>query len=233
MKSLLTPFMLLLLYAPYVFATDSHFENHQNIKNEAHSYLVSKLDAQKVEYTVEIQNIDSRLKLKKCSSAIEINLTQAHVKPGKNTLNIQCKSSAPWRIFMTARVKIFSYALVSKHPLNKGHLIKEVDLKLEKIQLTGLRSAYLSDAKQAINHVLKRRVNRGDIISVNNLSKRMLIKKGDNITIIAKNNGFQIGMKGIALMAGSKGDKIKVKNIKTKKVIQGIIFDTQTVRVNI
>jgi len=65
------------------------------------------------------------------------------------------------------------------------------------------------------------------------LAKQTLIKKGDTISIIAKNNGFQISMKGIALMAGSKGDKIKVKNIKTKKTIQGIVFDTQTVRVNI
>jgi len=232
MKPLFT-FLLLLLFAPLVFAISSHFEDHQEIKNEAHSYLVSKLDTKKVEYSVEIQNIDSRLKLKKCPSFIEIKLTQADVKPGKNTLNIQCKSSTPWRIFMTAQVKIFSYALVSKQPLNKGHLIKENDLKLEKIQLTGLRSAYLSDVKQAINHVLKKRVNRGGIISVNNLSKPTLINRGDNVTIIAKNNGFQISMKGVALMAGSKGDKIKVKNIKTKKIIQGIVFDTQTVRVNI
>lgn len=233
MKAFFAPLIFLLLFAQFVFATDTHFESHQDIKNQAHSYLASKLDAKNIEYTIEIQNIDPRLKLKKCPLVVEIKSTQLHVKPGKNTLNIQCKSPTPWRIFMTAQVKIFSYALVAKYPLNKGHLINENDLKLEKIILTGLRSAYLSDSNKAVNHVLKRRVNRGSIISVNNLSKPTLIKKGDNITIIAKNNGFEISMKGIALMAGGKGDKIKVRNSKTKKIIQGIISDTQTVKVNI
>jgi flagella basal body P-ring formation protein FlgA len=65
------------------------------------------------------------------------------------------------------------------------------------------------------------------------LSKPTLIKKGDKITIIAKNNGFQISMKGTALTAGGKDDKIRVKNSKTKKIIQGIIFDAQTVKVTL
>ncbi|MEW4982913.1 MAG: flagellar basal body P-ring formation chaperone FlgA [Cycloclasticus sp.] len=233
MKLFLKALVFLLLSPSLAMASNTRFENHQNIKDQAYSYIESKLNSKETEYSIKIHHIDHRIKLKKCTSAIDINLTQAHVKPGKNTLNIQCSSPVPWRVFMTANVTIFSYALVSKHPLNKGHLIQKSDLALKKIVITGRRTAYLNDTKQAINHVLKRRVNRGDIISVNNLAKQTLIKKGDTISIIAKNNGFQISMKGIALMAGSKGDKIKVKNIKTKKTIQGIVFDTQTVRVNI
>jgi flagella basal body P-ring formation protein FlgA len=104
---------------------------------------------------------------------------------------------------------------------------------LKKIELTNLRSAYLSDTHLAVNLVLKRRINRGDIISVNNLSKPILIKKGDSVIILAKTNGFQISMKGTALVNGSKGDKIKVKNVRTKKIIQATVFDKHTVKVNL
>jgi flagellar basal body P-ring formation protein FlgA len=233
MKLILHLLLSSLLFSSCAYAIDTPFENHQDLNKKVYAYLSATLDAQEADYQIEIQNIDSRLKLKKCPSNIEIKSTLAHIKPGKNTLIMQCVGSTPWRVFMTARVKLFSYAVVSKHPLNKGHLIKESDLKLEKIQLTQLRSSHLSDIKQATNQVLKKRINRHEVVSVNNLSKPIIIKKGETITIVAKNNGFQISMKGVALMAGSKGDKIKVKNIKTKKVIQGIVFDAQTVKVKL
>ncbi|MDX2425651.1 MAG: flagellar basal body P-ring formation chaperone FlgA, partial [Cycloclasticus sp.] len=92
---------------------------------------------------------------------------------------------------------------------------------------------YLRDADQAVNYVLKKRLRRGDIVSVNNLSKPIIIKRGDTIEILAKNNEFQISMKGVALKAGSKGDKIKVKNMKTQRTIQGIILDNHTVKVDL
>ncbi len=233
MNKSFTLFIFIFFAIPAAYAKNIQFESHQVIKNKALAYLSSRLDAEDIEHTLQIQHIDPRLKLKKCPLDIEISLTQELVKPGKNTLNIQCKSPAPWRVFITADVTLFSRALVAKYPLNKGHLIQKNDLKLETIKLTGLRTAYLSDPDRAVNHVLKRRVQRGDLISVKNLSKPTLIKKGDKITIIAKNNGFQISMKGTALTAGGKDDKIRVKNSKTKKIIQGIIFDAQTVKVTL
>jgi flagella basal body P-ring formation protein FlgA len=233
MKLFLKTLIFSFLYSATTFAAESLYESHQHIKDRATSFLTSQLSEIKGDYNIHIKNIDHRLKLKKCTNDIQINLTQSQVKPGKNTLNVQCVSSTPWRIFMSADVKLFLPVLVTKRPLNKGHLIQKNDIKLEKVQLTGHQSAYLSNPKQALNHVLKRRMNRGDIISVNNLSKPVLIKKGDGINIRVNNNGFQISMKGIALAPGSKGEKIKVKNSKTKKIIQGTIFNSSTVIVDI
>jgi len=223
----------LLLIPPSALAVESTFTNHQELKSKVHTYLTSKLTNDDVEFSVNVQNIDQRLKLKNCPEEIEIKATKEPIKAGRNTVSVRCNSGVSWRIFMTAQVKIFGQVIVSRHPLNKGHLIQKSDLELKKIELSTLRSTYLSNTKLAINHVLKRNINRGAVISVNNLSKPVLIKKGDAIVILAESNGFKISMKAIALSSGSKGDKIRAKNIKTKKIIQGIVFDAQTIRVNL
>ena len=222
-------FFLLSAHVPFAVATA--FESHENLKNNARAFLMTQLEGNKVDFSIQVNNIDQRLKLIKCPVDIDIKLMQAHVKPGKNTLNVECLSGTPWRIFIRAQVKLFTPLVVSKRPLNRGHLIQENDIQLTRTELTGRQSAYLSSTDQAIGYEVNRRVKAGDIISVNNLSKPLIIKKGDAVTILAKNEGFQISMKGIASMAGSKGDKIKVKNIKTKKIVQGIIIDAQTVKV--
>jgi flagella basal body P-ring formation protein FlgA len=218
-------------FDPYLFPIFKIISNKNGVIN---TDLQNALQYTQPAITQAINKLNSKgliiYKVDKCDKRKKI----IHLsEKGKNTLKIECISQTPWRIFMTAQVQLFSHALVFNQPFNKGHLLKESDITLKKIELTGHRSAYLSESKHAINHVLKRRVRRGDLVSVNILSTPTLIKKGDNITIIAKNKGFQISMKGIALMAGGKNDKIKVKNIKTKKIIQGIISDSQTVRVSI
>jgi flagellar basal body P-ring formation protein FlgA len=231
MKLFLKLFIFLLMSTQLAFAVDTSFESHQNLKNAVHAFLTTQLQGGKADFNIQVQNIDQRLKLKKCPVELEIKTIQAHVKPGKNTLNVECRSDTPWRIFMSAQVKLFTDLVVSRHPLNKGHLIQESDVQLTRVELTGRQSASLSSTKQVIGYIVNRRVKAGNIINANNLSKPLLIKKGDRVTILAKQKGFQISMEGIALMSGSKGDKIKIKNIKTKKIIQGIIFDAQTVKV--
>ena len=231
MKLFFKIIIFFLLSAHIPFAAATVFESHENLKNNARTFLTAQLEGSNVDFSIQVNNIDQRLKLIKCPVDVDIKLMQAHVKPGKNTLNVECISDTPWRIFMRAQVKLFTSVVVSKHPLNRGQIIQENDIQLTRTELTGRQSAYLSSIDQAVGFEVNRRVKAGDIISVNNLSKPVLIKKGDAVTILAKNEGFQISMKGIASMAGSKGDKIKVKNIKTKKVVQGIIIDAQTVKV--
>ncbi|MEH6504094.1 MAG: flagellar basal body P-ring formation chaperone FlgA [Cycloclasticus sp.] len=233
MKLFLKKVFFLLLIVQPVLAADDLFEDHQHIKQQAVSFLSTKLDALENEYTIQILNIDHRLKVKKCPSKIEINLAEDRIKAGKNTLKVRCNSGTPWRLFMSANIKLFAYAITTKNPLRKGHQIQKNDLELKKIELANLRSPYLTNANQAVNFVLKKRLNRGEIVSVNNLSKPIIIKKGDAIEILAKNKGFQISMKGVALKSGSKGDKITAKNMKTRRTIQGIILDKHTVKVNL
>lgn len=233
MKLFLKALLILLAIPSLAFASPPIFESHQSIKQYASDFIDSKLNKTAGKFTIQIQDIDQRLKLKKCNNDIIIKLVSEPIKPGRNTLSVSCTPDSTWRIFMTAHVKLFTFVLISKRPLSKGHLIQKNDVLLKKINVTNLRSAYLTRPDTAINKVLKRRINEGSVISVNNLSEPILIKRGDSVTILAKTNGFEISMKGTALVNGGQGDKIKVRNTRTKKVIQATIVDKYTVNVNL
>jgi len=233
MKLFSKTLIFLLLSTPAAFATSATFTNHQELKGTVHAYLTSKLSNLDTEFSINVLSIDQRLKLKKCPIALEIKASREPIKAGRNTVSVRCDADVSWRIFMSAHVQLFGHVLVSRHPLSKGHLIRKEDIELQRIELNGLRSNYLTHSKSAINNVLKRSINRGVIISVKILSKPTLINKGDTITILAKNNGFKISMKAIALSAGAKGDKIRARNVKTKKIVQGTVLNSQTILVSI
>jgi len=233
MKLLLKTWVFILLYIPLTAVAKPQFESHQAIKQLAHEHLLKLIDNTDGEYQLSVQNIDPRIKLKKCPAPIDIQLTTEHIKTGKNTLKVSCPSSQPWRLFISAQVKLFTSVIVAKHPLAKGQQIQASDLILQRTDVTLLRSSYHTDKQQLINYIVKRRLKRGEVVNNRHLAKAILIKRGAMVNILAKSEGFKISMQGIALNNASKGELIKVKNSKSKKIIQGIAIDSQTVRVTL
>lgn len=214
-------------------ASESYLEDHNAIKQQARAFLATNLNSIGKEYNIQVHPIDPRLKLKKCPSALQIQLRETPIKTGRNTLNIRCVSSADWRIFISSTITLFDSVVVAKKTMRKGHLIQHNDVHLMKKKITHLNSLHLSDPTLAINLVLKKTLSKGDIINANTLSKPILINRGDQVSILASNNGFTISMKGTALKKGSLGDKIRVKNTRTKKIIQAVVTDKTTVKVTL
>jgi len=68
-------------------------------------------------------------------------------------------------------------------------------------------------------------------LTANNLTNPILIKRGDTVNIIAQREGFKITMKGQAMANGSIGERIKVKNLSTKKIINGSVTSKHSVKV--
>ena len=58
------------------------------------------------------------------------------------------------------------------------------------------------------------------------------IKRGQLVRIVAEKNGIYVETTGRALQNGRIGDTIKVKNIYSRKVIEGKVKDEETVVVN-
>ena len=234
MKLFLIGIFFLALPFHVLLASENLYQGHQDIKKQAYDFVTSGLEKTANQYSVRVSDLDARLKLSRCVDPLSITATRTPLMPGKNTLNIRCPTMAtPWRIFTTVSIRLFDQALVAKKPLKRGQLIKDDDVDLQQIEVKNSHFSYLLDNERGlvINHVLKRNLNRGDLFKRLYLKKQTLINKGDRVTIVVKKPGFQISMKGIALNAGGAGEKIKLKNIRTKKIIQAIVVNKQVVHV--
>ncbi len=234
MKLFLIGIFFLILPFQVLLANENLYQAHEGIKKQAHGFVSSYLEQTASQYSVRVSDLDYRLKLSKCRDPLSITATRTPLTPGKNTLNIRCPTmTTPWRIFMTVNIRLFDQALVANKPLKRGQLIKDEDIDLQQIEVKNNRFSYLlgHERELVINHILKRNLNRGDLFNRLHLKNQTLINKGDRVTILVKKPGFQISMKGIALNAGGAGEKIKLKNIKTKKIIQGIVINKQMVQV--
>lgn len=111
----------------------------------------------------------------------------------------------------------------------KGEIISPEALKVLTVRMNRVKPNFLIEKEQLVNKEAKKVLKEGKIVLDREVGSKVLIKKGDIVTVVYKTNMMQITAKVEALGGGSKGDKIEMLNPKSKKVLYGEIIDRDTV----
>jgi flagella basal body P-ring formation protein FlgA len=110
-------------------------------------------------------------------------------------------------------------------------LVQEQDVKLLEKDLAGIRAGYYQDLSQVVGKQVARTVSMGAAITTNMVKPQMQIKRGQQISLIAVSHGLKVQMTGEALADGATGERIRVRNLSTKKVLEGIVRSATTVEI--
>ena len=214
-----------------VLAESGKFESIDTIKATAQDFLSSHSEIQdQANTTVSIGNIDARLTLPTCGTPLEAFLPSGAKVLGKTTIGVRCQAPRPWTLYVPAKVASFSQVLVTNAPLRRGHLVSAQDVSLQSRDSSSLNRAYLSDPEQVIGKVLKKNLARRALFTDAVLTEPHIIDKGQHIDLQAGRHGLQVSVTAVALSGGAVGEKIRVKNLSSSKIIEGTILASGAVR---
>ncbi|MGD7035710.1 flagellar basal body P-ring formation chaperone FlgA [Methylotuvimicrobium buryatense] len=217
---------LLVLLAPYQsgFAAP-HYQTHASIYQTVTRFITGQLGSS-ADYDIHISPLDSRLKLPKCAD--ELTAFTAHNEPlraGRFSVGVRCgEGPKPWSIFTTGSLKIMQDVLVLARPVSRGQILTRQMLTIEKRDQATLRSSYFSQIESVENKQSLRNLPAGSVVTVNNVTDAVLIKRGEKITISASSPGYNVRMQGKAMMDGVKGQSIRVKNVSSGRTITATVI---------
>lgn len=117
--------------------------------------------------------------------------------------------------------------------INKGETITADNLKSIKIRSNRIKPQNLVEKDKLLKKEAKRNLREGKIVNDKDVGRVIMIKKGDVINSIYQNQAMQITAKAEALEDGCRGDKIEVRNTKSKKTFYGEVVDADTVKVEL
>lgn len=228
-------YMLALYTLAYIPVTVAEtWQTHGSIlwavKNFARKNLVTQ---QNQDAEITTGKLDSRLKLRKCDKYLQAYLPKGSRETGKTTIGVKCAGSTPWSLHVPVTISVYRNILVANRQLQKDAILAVSDLKLEKHDLADMPYGYLEDKDSVTGMKLKRRVMAGAVLTPAMLKKPRIVSRGQNITILAQSGRMAVRMAGKALENGAAGDRIKVKNIKSGKKLEGVISDAGEVEVDI
>jgi len=207
--------------------------NHQNITETARQFLDANIDkSQFSRVTIQMSQLDSRLRLAQCPLPLTSTLAPGSQFSGKTTVHIRCNSTSPWTVYISAQIQLYGKVVQTLTPLGRGHILKSTDLVLVEEDLSRIRYGYFTDKNNLIGKQLRRQLAQGRVIKANYVKSKTLVKRGELVSIIAENTGYSVKMTGTAMASGALGDRIRVKNTSSKRIIEGTIKEVGVVSIN-
>lgn len=172
---------------------------------------------------VEIPPLDPRLRLAECDKPLQAFTPGSQRGNGSLTVGVRCEGSSPWKIYVSARIKIFRPVVIANRPLPKGSPINLADVELQERDVTLLTDGFFTDPHALVGMLAKRPLGSGEILSASNLQAPTLVNKGDKVRIVARPGAFEVIMMGEAMRDGGRGDRIPVRNLSSGRVVEAII----------
>jgi flagella basal body P-ring formation protein FlgA len=176
-------------------------------------------------------SLDTRLRLARCDIPLEAFQPSGSRMLGNTTVGVRCTGSNTWTLYVPVSVSLFGEVVVAARPLPRNHLLTTADLKLARRDLAQLHAGYYSDIGQLVGKQAQRNIALDTAVSSLLVREPLAVRRGQRVSLIAAAGGLEVRMSGEAMSDGTAGQRIKVRNLTSKRIIDGIVKSATTIQV--
>ncbi len=206
-----------------------------------------KLISDKVSEAGIIQKMNRRLKQICNECVFEVQLKGFQVPKGKLEswdvalnqvpkggfsvpLNLAMLNERPKTIWLTGTVKSYKYYPVSQRLLKRGHVLTENDFNFQMREATYDRDGILRK-EDLIGKEVGKALVAGERIRSHLLNSPILVKYGQTVKVQSGNSILKVFVDGVVQQDARKGQTVRIKIPRTKKVVSAEVLDRSTVRI--
>ncbi len=184
---------------------------------------VANFSSQPSSITVPAGKLDYRLK------------NQIHAgHPGRKSISlvflVDGKDEAKMR--MSGDLRLYDNVVCVSRDVARNTVLSLNDLQIESRDISGWRQNFLIDPEEAVGKQLKTPLKDGTVLLDRFLMAPVLVKRGDQVVILAQSDRFRITALGEAKTAGGRGEMIRVKNLMSRKTLLARVKESGLVEVN-
>lgn len=213
-------------------AQAGNYQAAEPLRQSAKAFLDRQLAAVLENDTeITIGNLDRRLRLTACEQTPEAFLPAGTKLQGKLTVGLRCAGPKPWTVYIPAQIKTYTNVIAAARTLSRNTKITAADIINVRQETSRLHTGYFIHKDNVVGKILKHSMNVGQIFTPNRLKAPLLVRRGDEVTIIASTGGLQVRVKGKALKNAAKGEQIPVRNNQSKRIVQAIAVKSGIVNV--
>ena len=171
-------------------------------------------------YEIEVKQLDPRLRMPFCDKELTASLESPAQPLGRVTVRVRCEGGSPWTVFVPAQVHLFRNVVTVVRPMKRDAIVSDGDVALRERDVGLLGQGFLDSLDQAVGQKVVRPTVIDQILTPVHLEQPELVKKGDQVVIIARSGSMSVRMPGEALSDGGFNEQIRVKNLNSQRVIK-------------
>ncbi len=202
-----------------------------DIEHTAYMYALNEALASYNSPQVVVDSLDNRLRLQQCGTALNAFSNTTSNTLGSRTIGVKCQSPTEWTVYVPVKIKVLKHVVVAARPLAANQTLTAQDLRLELMDVSDLRQGFLPEREQVVGQQLKYPIAVGMVVPPRGLKLEKVVRRGEQIILVASAGTMEVRMNGTAMEDASVGDKIKVKNSSSQRVVEGIVQAAGIVKV--
>ncbi len=204
-----------------------------DIADTAYDFIADQFIDSNEDIQIITHQLDRRLRLNLCEIPLEAFSPGYALRQGRSTVGVRCNGKVPWSLYVPVTIKSFREVAVLTQAVVLNTVLTEKDISYEKYDINRLQSGFFERSDPLIGKILARSMAKGAVITKHLIKTPMAVKRGQSVTLIARNSVIEVRMTGKAMSKGAIGERIKVKNMKTKRIVEGVIIDKHLISVNL
>lgn len=230
MKRIASLFLLVLgsLFATATFAAAQSIDD---VQAAAEAFVRARLPESHMKQFVTAAKLDPRLRVESCTQPLETFEQSATSLGERVTVGVRCGAANTWTLYVPVAVEVEIPVLVLRRALARRARVAMIDVEPQTRRIPGNAAAFVQDAASLQGHRLKRSLAAGTALTVEMLVPDVLVRRGQQVTLIAASGPVEIRAQGHALTEGGVADRVRVQNTSSLKVVEGVVESDSVVRV--
>ena len=175
--------------------------------------------------------IQPGLQLQRCTGPIKPVIGPGRHMKDRVTVELRCTAPVAWHLYVPVRVIGSTTVAVTAHAIVTGSVLTANDLRVEQHDLSELPPGFFDDPAIAVGLTAARPISGGAILTNQQLVASKAVQRGQAVTLLADAGGMQVRMAGRALSDGLVNQRVKVQNLSSGKVVEGVARSAQVVEI--
>jgi flagella basal body P-ring formation protein FlgA len=175
--------------------------------------------------------VETHLQQEACSRPIRPLVASPQHMKDRVMIELRCQDPKPWHIYVPVRIVGTSPVAVAAHAIVAGTVIKAADVKTEEHDISELPLGFLDDPAIAVGLTAGRPIAGGAYLTNQQLVVAKAVQRGQSVTLLADVGGMSVRMSGRALSDGLMNQRVRVQNLSSGKIVEGIARSEQIVEI--
>lgn len=167
----------------------------------------------------------SAAKLATCPQAPQVRASGAAPLLERQRLEIRCNAAPGWSLELTSQAQVLLPVVHASGIIDRGQPLTAADLRLEPINISKAQRGYFNRLEEVTGKTAKRRIRAGQLLPPALLALPLAVRRGQPVKIVASHDGIEASTSGEALVDGQPGEVIRVRNVRSGKVIEAKVVE--------
>jgi flagella basal body P-ring formation protein FlgA len=208
----------------------SAIEPIESIRAAAESFVRSTLPQGTDVASIKAAALDERLRLAHCAGGLRATLAPGASIAARSTIGVSCGAPA-WTVYVPVIVESRITVLVLRHAVARDAHLTAEDVAVDTRVVSGPGAAYLTGIAELQSRSVRRPLAAGSVLTADMFAPDIVVRRGQAVTLIAAVGGIEVRASGRALEDGPAGARLRVQNLSSQRVVEGVVESAELVRV--